>query len=223
MSPAVGVTVPLLPDFRPAFSSRAVVAHILAYGTHSFEVIGFRSWLVSYLVFIAAAGGDGGNGMPVAAAASVAAGLGLLAPFSSIAGNEAARRFGRIAIGSTIAAAALVVGISIGVSAIADVSWVLAAVLVLSAFYTVLINGDSSVLTAGLVAVAPPGAKGATMAVYSAAGFIGAGLGPLVFGVVLDLVGNGEATVAAWFSAFTVNAVVGVSGPLALRLMLTNR
>ncbi len=219
--PATGTRMSLLPDFRPAFRSRAVIAHVLAYATHSFEVIGFRSWLVSYLVFIAAAGGS--DGMDVATAAAIAAALSLLAPVSSIAGNEAARRWGRIAIGSAIATAALGVGVAIGGTAVAGVTWVVAAVVVLSLFYTILSNGDSSVLTAGLVAVAPAGAKGATMAVYSAAGMIGAGLGPLIFGVVLDVVGDGEATAAAWFWAFAINAIVGVSGPLALRLMLNGR
>jgi len=220
--PAVGTRISLLPDFRPAFRSRAVIAHVLAYATHSFEVIGFRSWLVSYLVFIAATRDEAG-GMDVATAASIAAALSLLAPVSSIAGNEAARRWGRVAIGSAIAAAALGVGVAIGGTAVTDITWVVTAVVALSLFYTILINGDSSVLTAGLVAVAPAGAKGATMAVYSAAGMIGAGLGPLVFGMVLDVVGGGQATAAAWFWAFAINAIVGVSGPLALRLMLKGR
>jgi MFS family permease len=76
--------------------------------------------------------------------------------------------------------------------------------------------GDSAALTAGVVAAAPPAQRGATMAVYSFAGFTVAFLAPLVFGVVLDLAG-GNKSVTAWGLAFASIGIFGVLAPLARR------
>jgi MFS family permease len=74
---------------------------------------------------------------------------------------------------------------------------------------------DSAALTAGLVAAAPPGKRGAAMAVYSFLGFGGGFLGPLVFGLVLDGMG-GKDSAAAWGFAFGSLGLACACGPLAV-------
>lgn len=76
---------------------------------------------------------------------------------------------------------------------------------------------DSATLTAGAVAVAEPGRRGATMAVHAAIGFGCAGIGPVVFGLVLDRAGGAD-DAFAWWIAFAALALVGLIGPLALTL-----
>ena len=100
----------------------------------------------------------------------------------------------------------------------------------LAAVYGVTVTGDSASITAGVIAAAPNGYLGATMAVYSCIGFMGAFAGPLMFGVVLDLAGTsgagggaGGETVASWGGAFAFTGMVVALGPLALALVREKR
>ena len=97
--------------------------------------------------------------------------------------------------------------------------WMLTLVTIL---YGMLLTGDSSSITAGTVAEAPTGYKGATLAVHSCIGFIGSFLGPLIFGVALDVASPtsvGDTTVGSWSWAFTISAVVAATGPIILYLL----
>ena len=70
-------------------------------------------------------------------------------------------------------------------------------------------------MTAGAVAEAEKGFRGTTMAIHSSIGFAGAFLGPLAFGVVLDL-GGGGGLLQSWGLAFTVMGLVVATGPLMM-------
>jgi len=74
---------------------------------------------------------------------------------------------------------------------------------------------DSGALTAGLVAVSPPGYRGMTLAVYTFTGFGIAFLAPLAFGAILDIAGNG---ITAWGLAFAAMGVGCMSGALWLKI-----
>ena len=75
---------------------------------------------------------------------------------------------------------------------------------------------DSSSLTAGAVAAAPAGLRGATLAVHSTLGFTAALLGPLAVGAVLDFM---DGTTLAWGFAFITMGLGGVAGSLALAVL----
>jgi len=180
-------------DFRPVFASRELRAYVLGYAVHCWELFGSRSWLVAFFVF-----GEGLAAAPGAwspAGIVAAANLGGLA--ASILGNEIAMRHGRE---RTIWKAMLASGLlSCALGFAASLPWYLLAAL--AVLHLVLIMGDSSALTAGVVERAEERIRGTTMAVYSMLGF-GAGFAsPLVFGIVLDLAG-GNASVAAWGFAY---------------------
>jgi hypothetical protein len=83
--------------------------------------------------------------------------------------------------------------------------------------YNVLIQIDSAALTTGAVLAAEPERRGATIAIHSLLGFGAGFVGPLAFGMVLDLAGGGNSSLA-WGLAFASLAVVVGLGPLALRL-----
>jgi hypothetical protein len=78
--------------------------------------------------------------------------------------------------------------------------------------HAMMMTFDSASLTAGALAAAPAGYRGATMAVHSGLGFGFAFLGALAMGAVLDLVG--PATVAGWGAAFATVAAVDLGGAL---------
>lgn len=69
-----------------------------------------------------------------------------------------------------------------------------------------MVAGDSAAITTGALQASPPGYQGATMAVHSCVGFVGAVAGPLAVGAVLDVVEPGR---LGWVLAF---ATIGGSG-----------
>ena len=83
--------------------------------------------------------------------------------------------------------------------------------------YNMMIYADSASLTAGAVGTAEPGHRGATLAVHGMLGYGGGFVGPLVLGVMLDLLG-GE-TVMNWGISFAHVSVVVLAGVLVIRLL----
>jgi MFS family permease len=86
-------------------------------------------------------------------------------------------------------------------------------VAILAFLYGITITGDSASLTAGVVAAAPEGFRGTTLAVHSTIGFGAAFLGPLTVGVVLDVFGGKQ---FAWAMGFLTMAAGCLLGPLFL-------
>lgn len=197
--------------FRPVLRNRPAVGFILAYGAHCWELFTLRAWLVAFLAVGATA--SAGETAQLLTPTTVAALSGLVAMAASIGGNELAMRFGRArAIGWTMAASATTaagIGFAIGMP------YGLLAFLALA--YTGLVQLDSASLTAGVVGVAESGRQGTTLAVHALFGFGCAGIGPIVFGRVLDATGGGERP-ESWGIAFAVTAVVAAAGIPALRL-----
>ena len=197
-------------DFRPVLRCRPVMGYVLAYAAHNFELFAFRSWVVAYLVFAEGLG----TGRELMVGATVLAALvNLMGVPSSVLGNELARRFGRHRVITLVMLTSTAIGCVIGFAA-ASPLWLVAA---LCAVYAVAVAGDSASITAGVVAAAPAGHRGATMAVHSCIGFSGAFAGPLLFGVVLDVAGG--QSLLSWGLAFAVAGVVAALGPLALAVL----
>jgi MFS family permease len=183
----------LLDSFR-VLRDRTVLAYVLRYAAHCWELFGLRLWVVAFILF---GFGLTQSGLPALGATEAAAIINFLGIPVSILGNEAAGRFGRgryiQAVMATSGTLAWIVGFSAG--------WPWWVILMLLAVYFIAIMSDSAALTAGLVASTPPHQRGAAMAVYSFGGFGAGFLAPLVFGLVLDVAG-GKSAPTAWGIAF---------------------
>jgi len=202
-------------DFRPVFQCRAAMGYVLAYTAHNFELFVFRTWGVTYLVFAAATGPGDTLGL---SATAIAALINLLGLPSSVLGNELSRRIGRHRTITMVMLMSAVLACVLGFSA----SWPFWIVVILSLVYGVTVTGDSASITAGCIAAAPKGYRGATMAVHSCIGFIGAFAGPLMFGVMLDLAspsGMGGETIISWGWAFAFTGMIVALGPVALAML----
>jgi MFS family permease len=212
--PAVGHAMPHLLDFRPVLRNRAVIACVIAYAAHNFELFGFRSWIVAFLAFSASLTAHGGFSLDPTL---IAAGVTILSLPGSIIGNEIALKLGRrgtiIATMSLSALAACLIGFAAPLP--------MAVLVPLTLLYAGLVSADSSALTSSVVASADPRHRGMTMALYSSVGFVGAFLGPLAFGIALDLVGSemGGTGVFGWGAAFAVLGAGVAVGPLAFVLL----
>jgi MFS family permease len=143
-----------------------------------------RGWGVAFLGYVAVT--TGASAATVLSPAIVATGLGLIGTFASVAGNEAAIRFGRKRLIVTAMLASILIGGTIGF--LGSMSYAVAAVLI--TLYGIVIWLDSSSLTAGTAGTAEPSRRGATLAVHSMLGYAGGFVGPLLIGWTLDLSGG---------------------------------
>jgi predicted MFS family arabinose efflux permease len=171
-------------DFRPVFRNSSAMAYAIAYCIHTLEMSALRGWGVAFLGYVAVT--TGAAAASVLSPAMVATGLGLIGTFASVAGNEAAIRFGRKRLIVTAMLASILIGATIGF--IGSLSYALAAALL--TVYGIVIWLDSSSLTAGTAGTAEPSRRGATLAVHSMLGYAGGFVGPLLVGWMLDLSGG---------------------------------
>lgn len=199
-----------VPDYRPAIRNRAVMGYVLAYFFHNWELIAVRSWLVTYLAYTAARTGD----TPLLAAATVAAITNMLGLPSSVIGNELSIRFGRRRVVTLLQWSSAIVAVTVAIAAEAPYLVVFA----LAFLHGITVTSDSASVTAGAVGAAPSELRGITMAAHSVIGFIGSILGPLVFGIMLD-VGGGPESTTGWQLAFVSLGAAIAAGPICLRLL----
>ncbi len=200
-----------LRTFAPVFRTRLAMDYIVGYGAHMWELFAMRAWLVPFLAYSLSRQ----SGAPGWSAASAAALVTLVGVPASIGGQEVASRVGsRRHIIRTMAASAAVAA-AVGWSAPLP----FLVVVLLTCLYSATISADSAPLTAAAIAAAPPGSRGATMAVHSTLGFASAFLGSLSIGALLDALGGD--TPVAWGAAFTVMGLSNAIGIWRLRMIPT--
>jgi MFS family permease len=195
-------------DFRPVFRNRRVIAYTLAYCVHNAELFALRSWVVAYLVFSVSLQAADAAGTLLRATV-IATFTGLVGMPASVLGNELARKWGRPPVLLVVMSTSAIVAVTVGFGAVLPYPVVISLVLV----YGFLVTADSATITAGVVEAADPALRGMTMAVHAMIGFIGSALGPILFGVVLDIGGGGESRFA-WGLSYSVIAAVLMLGPL---------
>ncbi len=202
-------------DFRLVLRNREAMGYILGYGAHTWELFGFRTWLIAFMVFAATRQTAAISAVAISIVATAILMLGLPA---SVAGNEIATRFGRrrvligLMLGSAVLAA--VVGLSAALP-----FWLTAALL---ALYGATVMTDSASLTVGAVSAAPAERRGITLALHSTIGSLTAFLSPLASGLVLDVTGGG-ATILSWAACFATLGTGVAFGPLALACLASDR
>ena len=196
----------LLADFKVVFRSRSSMAYVLGYAAHMWELFSMRSWIVAFLAFSIQMQPSGAFTWSPTRIAFLINLIGLPA---SIGGNELSRKFGRRTVITAVMIGSAALGATLGFTASLPYS----LVAILAFIYGMTVTGDSASLTAGVVAAAPAGFRGTTLAVHSTIGFGAAFLGPLTVGVVLDFFGGNQ---FAWAMAFLTMAAGCLLGPLFL-------
>ena len=194
-------------DFRPVLRNRAALAYTLGYVAHNWELFAVRTWVVAYLVY---AEGLHGAAPEIAGPAVIAALLTIIGIPASIFGNELSIRVGRLRVICAAMIASVLLALVTGLTA--EVSYWLAALFCILVATAGIF--DSGSLTAGALGNAPPGYRGATMAVHSTLGFAGATLAPIAFGWTLDNAGG--QTALGWWAAFAHIAIIGIVGTIVL-------
>jgi hypothetical protein len=149
-------------DFKPVFRNRTALGYVLGYGAHCFELYALRTWIVAFWTYIASR-----SASPVLQPITVSFIVAIVAMPASIAGNEAAIRYGRrrAIVCFMTGAGAIATLLAFTVQADPEV------LLVLLFLYSLAIPADSGALTSGMSASANPDYRGATMALHSTVGF----------------------------------------------------
>ncbi len=196
----------LLSDFKVVFRSKTAMAYVLAYAAHMWELFSLRSWIVAFLAFSIQLQP---TGVFTWSPTQIAFIINLIGLPASIGGNELSRIFGRRKVISIVMIISAALGTILGFSA--ALPFILVAFLAI--LYGITIVGDSASLTAGVVAAAPAGYRGTTLAVHSTLGFCSAFLGPLAVGGVLDFFGGNS---LAWGMGFLCMAAGCLLGPVFL-------
>jgi len=196
----------LLSDFKVVFRSKAAMAYVLAYAAHMWELFSLRSWIVAFLAFSIQLQPTGAFTW---SATQIAFIINLIGLPASIGGNELSRAFGRRKVITIVMIVSAALGTILGFSAALPYF----LVVFMAILYGITIVGDSASLTAGVVAAAPKGYRGTTLAVHSTIGFCSAFLGPLTVGVVLDFFGGNR---LAWGMGFLCMAAGCLFGPIFL-------
>jgi len=197
-------------DFRPVLRARAAMGYVLGYGAHMWELFALRSWIVAFLFYSQSLQPAGAR---IWSATVIAALIHILQMLASIAGNELAVRFGRRRALVAVMSASVLLSLGVGFSARLPFAAVTALVLL----YGFTMSLDSAALTAGALAAAPTGYRGATMAVHSTVGFGMGFVGSLAVGVVLDMAGATPGL--GWGLAFALMGLGCALGPIALMLL----
>jgi MFS family permease len=195
-------------DVRPVLRNREAMGYVLGYGAHTWELFGFRTWLVAFMAFAAASQGDSLSAGAISVWATMVLMLGLPA---SVLGNELANRFGRRRMLTLFMLVSAAFAASLGF-ATALPFWLTIAAL---ALYSATVMTDSASLTVGAVNAAAAERRGITMAVHSTIGSLTAFLSPLASGLALDLSGGGT-TILSWVACFATLGAGAALGPLAL-------
>src|SRR5215471_3575988 len=195
---------PLL-DFRPVLANRDALILIVGYAATIWGCVGLRQWIVVFLTFCA------GDQAAVPAQVWVILVVGALISFlgvpAGLLGNELSIRYGLRAIATLVFLLSALTGGLFGFAA--TLPYI--AVLGLSLVAGFIVQGNFSNLTSGVLAVAAPRHRGATIGLYSCIGFGAGFLGTLLFGVTLDQFG-GTSHLGAWVFSFGTCGLACLAG-----------
>jgi predicted MFS family arabinose efflux permease len=198
-----------VPDIRPVLANRDALVLISGYAVAIWGSAGLRQWIVVFLAVRAGDVVDQGWG-----ALAVGALISFLGVPAGLVGNELSLRFGlRRSAMVVFLLSALVSGL-FGLVAMLPyriIMW-------MSLIAGFIVQGNFANLTSGVLAVAVPCHRGATVALYSCVGFGGGFVGTLLFGITLDHFG-GAAQLAAWTPAFATCGIACLAGSVAMNFL----
>ena len=196
----------------PVLRNGSALRLIVAYGAHTWELMGMRGWIVPFFAASLTAGGTSLALATQKAGLAAAAVLAIGAVSHPIAGLFS-DRWGRARLISVIMLVSGACSLTLGWA----LQWPFGALVTLALFYGIMVTADSAILSTSITESAEPAYLGRTMALQSTVGFSSGALAPAVFGAVLDLAAKlGRPAAETWGWAFTLLAAGVLVGPLVV-------
>jgi MFS family permease len=179
----------------------------VGYAAAIWGCVGLRQWIVVFLAFCA---GDQADVPQASIILVIGALISFLGVPAGLFGNELSIRYGLRTVAILVFLLSALTGGLFGFAA--TLPYI--AVLALSVVVGFIVQGNFSNLTSGVLAVAAPPHRGATIGLYSCIGFGAGFLGTLVFGITLDWFG-GTSHLGAWILSFGTCALACLTGAVA--------
>src|SRR5438270_1945630 len=167
---------PLL-DFRPVLANRDVLALMVGYAAAIWGCVGLRQWIVVFLTFCA--GNQAADPAQAWIILVVGAVINFLGVPAGLIGNELSIRYGLRTVATLVFLLSAIAGGLFGFAAMLPTI----AVLGLSVVAGFIVQGNFSNLTSGVLAVAAPRYRGATIGLYSWIRLAAVVLRTLLFGL----------------------------------------
>lgn len=193
------------PPLRILLQNRRALGFVVAYGLHNSEVSIMRAWMVTLLVASAAAAGVSSFSTTATIVATAANLLGL--PLIVLT-NEIAGRWNREAVIAIAMTTSGVLGLAMALAAPLSIPAAIVAAILFGGVAT----ANSGTINTGLFAAADPARRGAFLAIHAVSGFGAAAIAPMLFGLLLDVVG-GSRRALAWIIAFASQALINLLWP----------
>lgn len=196
--------------------NRQAILIMLIYVCHTWEVLGLRSWLATFLA--TARMNAGFNLADATRSGATMAGIAtLLAAAATASVGAISDRISRSRIIIVIMVAGFFFILFLGFSL--PLPWI--AIVLISLIAAFLSNADSAVISTRLTEVVPEDYLGRTLAIYSFLGFAAGSVSPLLFGAALDYANAfaPQSLGSPWSWAFGTLALGSLAGlMLAIRL-----
>lgn len=197
-------------EIRPVLANRKVMGFVVGGFAHSVDLLAARGWTVAFLAFAATLhpGVAPDWNLPLVATVLI-----LLGVPSGMYCGTIAPRFGLARFATFILLCSAAVMFTVGFAASWPYWLFFFGPLVL---HNILIMADGGTLSAGAISNADPARRGNTVAFYTMITSVGSFLGPVLFGMVLDLAG-GRSVASAWGFAFSSVGLVSLLAAFVLR------
>ena len=198
-------------DMGPVVRNKPVLGFGFGAFMHAVELLGVRSWSVAFYVFAASqyAGLDVLWLIPAATTILI-----LIGSPTSFAGGDAGEKWGYARVSAILMIISGVFSCFVGFAA----AWPLWVLLALILAHNLFVLADSGVVNAGAVAIAEPGSRGTLIMFLALCNAAGGLVGPVLFGVVLDLTG-GPQSVTGWGWAFASIGFAVITGGAVVWLL----
>jgi predicted MFS family arabinose efflux permease len=195
-------------DIRPVLNNRDALALIFGYAATIWGAVGLRQWIVVFLTFCATLHAN----VPAQASIILAIGalISLLGVPAGLLGNELSIRYGLRNIATLVFLLSAFASCLFGFTAMLPYIVILCLAVVIG----FVVQGNYSNITSGVLAVAAPRYRGATIGLYSCIGFGAGFLGTVLFGVTLDHFG-GTSQLTAWAVSFGTCGLACLAGAAA--------
>ena len=201
---------------KKVLSNKKAVGYSLSYFIHNIELFTFRGWILIFLFYNLSLNKIDSFIEKINPTTIISI-ITFLAMPSSVLFNELVKFYKRENILSIIMFFAFILPICLGI--FSSSSYII--ILILIIIYGIIIPADSSLITAGLIESAEKIYKGTTIGMHSFIGFTGSAIGPIIFGLLLDL-GGGQYNYFSWLISFSAVGLIMLIAQLVIKKLIRN-
>tara|TARA_Y100001970_G_scaffold248382_2_gene317912 strand:- start:6642 stop:7847 length:1206 start_codon:yes stop_codon:yes gene_type:complete len=197
-------------NLKVLLNKRLFVASF-SYAMHAWELYVMRMWFPVFLAYLYIESGSALNSS-AALASAIAGIISIIASFTPLLGASYSDGKNRAKVAITILAISSVLSFLIGLTVLLPIIFAI----IIGFIWTMFVGSDSAIYTTLITENAKPEELGSSLAVHTVFAFATAAISPLVFGIILDIVGRNE---LGWFLGFFTSSICALFAMMFLYLV----